>query len=248
MGTLGTRTARARKVEMPSNAAASATAYHRLHQIIVGGVLAPGSPLVERELCARLGVSRTPIRAALLRLQQEGLVTVAAAATRGATRRMIVAPLTAGDLRELFLMAGALEASAARALADRGGEERTRAIAQLTEASRDLRAALANRPPDLIAAEEQHRRFHAVCPWHAAGPRLRQELGILGPQIERYQRVYGAAILYAVDEFGQAHERIVAAIRAADAEAAERAVIEDWRLAAGRFCEMAAMLGDRGNW
>ncbi len=66
--------------------------------------------------------------------------------------------------------------------------------------------------------------------------------------IERYQRVYGAAVLYAVDEFVKGHEAIIAALRAADAEAAERTVIEDWHRAAERFAEMAAMLGDRGSW
>ena len=46
--------------------------YERLRHLIVHGVMAPGSRIVESDVAARLGVSRTPVRGALQRLQQEG--------------------------------------------------------------------------------------------------------------------------------------------------------------------------------
>ena len=52
----------------------TALAYGRLRELIVSGRLAPGAPLIETDLSKRLGVSRTPVRAALQRLQQEGFV------------------------------------------------------------------------------------------------------------------------------------------------------------------------------
>src|SRR5258705_8717864 len=48
--------------------------YRRLRELIVGGRLAAGARLIETELAGRLGVSRTPVRAALLRLAQEGYI------------------------------------------------------------------------------------------------------------------------------------------------------------------------------
>ena len=49
--------------------------YRRLREAIVDGTLAPGEQLRDGELATWLGVSRTPVREALLRLQQAGLVT-----------------------------------------------------------------------------------------------------------------------------------------------------------------------------
>ncbi|WP_367307505.1 GntR family transcriptional regulator [Demequina lignilytica] len=114
--------------------------YRALRDEILDGTLAPGAPLAEIEQSARLGVSRTPLREALSRLQGDGLV-----AARGA-RGLEVAGLTLDDVRELFEIREALEAKAARLAAlrrDRGvfevlREEVREAGERLaTEASRD---------------------------------------------------------------------------------------------------------------
>ena len=223
----------------------TAAAYLRLHRLIVDGLLAPGSPLVESDLCARLGVSRTPVRAALLRLQQEGLVRDAAA-SRG--RHAVVAPLTSADLREIFLMVGALEATAARQAADLAPAVRSAIAAALGEANEAFRGAFVRRPPDLATGLRHHGRFHDACIPPAAGPRLRAELVALVPQAHRYERAYSAATIYAIEEFARAHEAIIAAIGGGDADAAERAVAADWRLAADRYSETIEMLGERGSW
>jgi DNA-binding GntR family transcriptional regulator len=244
MGTIRARSATQRGARREGGQA-SASAYHRLHALIVSGVLAPGSPLVERDLCTRLGVSRTPVRAALLRLQQDGLVRGTPAGGGG---RAVVAPLTSDDLREIFLMAGALEATAARTVAGLGAAPRATVGARLDKANRGLRAAIAGRPPSLVEAQGHHRRFHRACIDQVAGPRLRAEIAGLSPQVERYERVYSAALIYAIDEFAGAHDAIIAALCAGDADAAERAVAADWRLAADRHGEMLSMLGERGSW
>ncbi len=227
-----------------AGAAATAAAYRRLHALIVDGVLAPGSPLVESDMCTRLVVSRTPVRAALLRLLQEGLVR----GTSNGRGRMMVSPLTAADLREVFLMTGALEATVSRQAAGLDAAARDGLAAALEASNARFLAAATRRPPDLAGALAEHVRFHRASTEAAAGPRLRAELGALAPQAERYQRSYSAATMYAIAQMTAAHEAIVAAIRSGDADAAERAVAADWRLAADCHAEVLAVLGERGNW
>src|SRR3954469_17001356 len=87
------------------------TAYDTLRDRIVRGRLAPGARLIETELASELGVSRTPVREAIVRLVQDGL----AVAPRRSTRtQVVVTPLTAADLHELYTIMGALEGAVAR--------------------------------------------------------------------------------------------------------------------------------------
>src|SRR5216117_4163152 len=85
--------------------------YARLRDLIVQGLLAPGSRIVETEIATRLGVSRTPVREALQRLQQEGYVMGSPGAQQS---RLTVAPLTRDDVYELLNIVGALEGLGAR--------------------------------------------------------------------------------------------------------------------------------------
>src|SRR6058998_833601 len=73
--------------------------YTRLRDLIVQGLLSPGSRIIETEIAGRLGVSRTPVREALQRLQQEGFVTGSPGAQQS---RLTVAPLTRDDVYELL--------------------------------------------------------------------------------------------------------------------------------------------------
>src|SRR5215212_6315931 len=85
--------------------------YIRLRDLIVQGLVAPGSRIIETEIAGRLGVSRTPVREALQRLQQEGFVM----GTPGAQQsRLTVAPLTRADVHELLTIVGSLEGLGAR--------------------------------------------------------------------------------------------------------------------------------------
>ena len=224
---------------------ATSSAYRRMRDLIVAGRLAPGAPLVEAELSERLGVSRTPVRAALQRLQQEGF---AGASKAGTMLRAIVAPLTADDMREVFLMVGALEATAARLAAGLDADRRSMLVDALATLAADLRTALASRPPDVARAHDLHARFHRTFATAAAGPRLLGELEVLQPQAERYERVYSSAVVSSVDEAARDHAAIVDALRAGDADGVERAVAGDWRGAAERYAQVVTILGERGNW
>ena len=87
---------------------ASEVAYTRLKSDIIEWRLQPGTPLNEIETAQRIGVSRTPVREALSRLSAEGLVA------SGLGRTMMVAPLSAASVRQLFELREALETQAAR--------------------------------------------------------------------------------------------------------------------------------------
>jgi DNA-binding GntR family transcriptional regulator len=88
-------------------------AYHQLREEILSWRLAPLTALNETELALRLGVSRTPLRAALARLALEGLVDT----SRGRTG--VVAEVSAATITDLFELREALETHAARLAARR---------------------------------------------------------------------------------------------------------------------------------
>ncbi len=96
---------------------ASDRAYAILREEIVDWSLPPGSVLAEVEQSVRLGVSRTPLRAALARLTTDGLVT------QQAGRGLVVAEVSVDNIRELFEVRRALEEQAARLAAERGDIE-----------------------------------------------------------------------------------------------------------------------------
>lgn len=80
------------------------TVVDHLRGFIVEGLLAPGMKLNERELCERLGISRTPLREALKVLAAEGLVDISP--NRGAT----VSQMSEAEIREMFELMSGLEA------------------------------------------------------------------------------------------------------------------------------------------
>src|SRR5471030_2909799 len=88
-------------------------AAERLRTLIIEGELAPGARLNERELCERLGVSRTPLREAFRMLAAEGLIVQLA--NRGAQ----VVALSEDDVRQAFDVMGALEGLAGELACDR---------------------------------------------------------------------------------------------------------------------------------
>lgn len=98
-------------------------AYATLLDEIQSGALAPGTVLAEIEQSSRLGVSRTPLREALGRLEADGLVV------QQSPRVTVVAGFDAEAIRELFEVRRALEETAARLAAQRGDAGRFRALA-----------------------------------------------------------------------------------------------------------------------
>jgi DNA-binding GntR family transcriptional regulator len=97
----------------------------RLRDVIVEGRLPPGARIPERELCAEMGVSRTPLREALKVLAAEGLIDLLP--NRGARVRRF----TDEDVRNLFEILAALESAAGRLACSRIAEAEIAAIERL---------------------------------------------------------------------------------------------------------------------
>jgi DNA-binding GntR family transcriptional regulator len=219
--------------------------YGQLRDLIVQGLLAPGSRIVETEIATRLGVSRTPVREALQRLQQEGYVMGAPGAQQS---RLTVAPLTRNDVDELLNIVGALEGLGARGAASLDSDERHALVADLELLNEAFHRAGTATPVDhgvLYDADEQlHRRIVAS----SAGPRLLALHDAVKPQAERYIRMYISMLTSNIKASVDEHEVIIAAIAAGRADEAESAVQVNWRHAADRLSNVIAVAGERGSW
>ncbi|CAN5732598.1 GntR family transcriptional regulator [soil metagenome] len=213
---------------------AAGRVYVRLREMIVRGRLSPGVRVAEAAIAEWLGVSRTPVREALKRLQRERLLVAVAAGT-GARTRLAVAPLVREQMEELYRVAGALEGVAARGLAALPERERARIVRTLEESEKAFKAEARKRPPDLDRLFEIHKSFHQGFMQPCAGPETRALLGVIEPQIDRYDWFYAPLV---GPDFGATHAEhgaIMGAIEGEDPEAIEIAVRANWINSAHRL-------------
>lgn len=125
-------------------------AYERLKAEILENRMAPGFQAPEPEIALRLGMSRTPVREALLRLESDGLIELVP--RRGAR----VLPVSPDDMREIYEILTALEPEAAARLARANPSKES--LRELEPATSDMEKALAE--GDLDAWAEADDRFH----------------------------------------------------------------------------------------
>jgi DNA-binding GntR family transcriptional regulator len=223
-----------------------AHAYDQLRELFVWGKLAPGSRIIETDVAARLGVSRTPVRSALQRLQQEGFIL---ASENGQQARLPVAPLTLDDARELIAIVSEVEGLAARWAAEEAcGNRRAEVSARLRDINAELERAVEAAGPDPHVVFDLDRAFHACFFQAGAGPRLRALHEAVNPQAERYVRLYISALIDQIHGSVEDHAVIVESIAAGDASAAKEAVLSNWRHAGERLKQVIEKLGERGAW
>lgn len=230
-------------MRLPSDSLSTDT-YKRLRDLIVRGRLAPGSRLIETDIAARLDVSRTPVRYALHRLEQEGLIVF----SDGSKRASSVAPLTKEDGRELLYVVGQIEALAGRWCSFLDEEPRRSVAAELAALNTRLEAALGEQKRDRHRLFELDDRFHQTFVTTGSGPRLLALHRSVKPQAERYLRFYVGAFTHDARAGLSEHAAIVRSIDEGDPEAAERAVEANWRNAANRLGEVIEEMGEVGSW
>jgi DNA-binding GntR family transcriptional regulator len=219
--------------------------YSRLRDLIVEGLLAPGSRIVETEIASRLGVSRTPVREALQRLQQEGYVMGSPGAQQS---RLTVAPLTRDDVYELLNIVGALEGMGARAAAALPVVERRNLVRDLKNLNAEFLRLGKTTPIDHGALYDVDEQFHRRIVESSAGPRLLSLHDAVKPQAERYIRMYISMLTGDIRVSVSEHDVIMQTIDEGRADDAERAVQTNWRHAADRLSKVIAMAGERGSW
>jgi DNA-binding GntR family transcriptional regulator len=209
--------------------------YARLLDAIVAGELAPESRLRDSELAAELGVSRTPVREALQRLEDEGLVeTFPGALTR-------VAPLDVRDAREAVPVIAALHAVATREATPRLTAADLQA---LREDNAAFTAALAGE--DTLAALSADDAFHEIFLRVAGNDELRRTLARLMPRVRRLELARFRSLLGRAS--ARQHEAIIAAATTSDARLAAELVEENW-LGLGRLLARTFETGEeeQGN-
>ena len=219
-------------------------AYETLRVVIVSGQLPPGSRISERIIADRLGLSRTPVRSALHRLEQEGF---AASIGRGPERRLIVAPLTVDDGREVLFIVGHLEGLAARTAALLPAARRREIVAGLRRVNKEL-ANESRRPGDSTRFYELDHAFHSGYVEGVVGPRLLALHRAIKPQGDRYSCLYVSVVHDQLATSVKEHEKIAASIAKGDADAAQHATETNWHNAAERLTRTIAKQGERGSW
>jgi len=220
-------------------------AYLRLRDLIVEGRISPGRRLTETEVASRLGISRTPVRAALQRLRQEGYVR---RARDGARSRITVAPLTKEDAHEILYLVGLVEGMAARNAAQLDASERDSLLEKLRGTNTQLATTAVESSPNRDIFFDLDHRFHQCYVEAGAGPRLRSMHESIKPQAIRYIRLYVSAHTYEIDTSVVEHEAIIDAIDSRSPEAAESAVNRNWRNAEKRLRADIEAVGERGQW
>lgn len=180
--------------------------YEQLRQSIIEGRFEPGDALTEIALAEQFGVSRTPIREALRRLEQDGLVE------RG-TRGMQVRTRSPEEILEIYEVRVVLEAAAAKAAAAAKTSLDLLRLAQLHE------EMLAASPNDARNLADLNRRFHEQL-WQAShNATLVDLLTRLGVHLVRFRETtltFGDRWKTVLDE----HTELLDAIRDGDAERA----------------------------
>ncbi|MFO7770186.1 GntR family transcriptional regulator [Roseovarius gahaiensis] len=184
-------------------------AYTLILEAIDIGLYKPGDRLVESDLAERFGVSRTPIREALQRLETQSLL-----ARDG--RSLIVASLDHNQLAELYVVRAELEGLAANLAARHATDEEVRVLRDMVEDDR----ALLNDPQAMARA---NRRFHKQIHLASHNRFLVQQLDLVHRSMALMATTSLAALGRPEDALKE-HDAIVSAIEARDAAAAGEAL------------------------
>jgi GntR family transcriptional regulator, rspAB operon transcriptional repressor len=183
---------------------------------IISGELEPGAKLNVVDTAQGLDVSQTPAREAFQLLAAEGLVRLSP--YRGAT----VAPLSADEYQEIFLMRVGLEGLAGRLGAERIEDADVREMkARLDEMN------VANRVGDINAFLDADRSFHQIHYLASGRPRLWERIISLRHSAERYTRAAYELPIGGMKDTLKSHKAIWTAVRAHDGNEAERILRED---------------------
>ncbi len=192
-------------------------AYSYLRSAIITGRYPHEKPLIEREICDKLGVSRTPVREALRRLGSEGLVDFIP------NRGVFVSGISKEKALHMYEMKDALESMAARLCAQRATEKD---IELMEECLKAHKQSLETNQTDL--AVDLDLRFHTLLVECCGNPLIEQHAKGLLLQVRRLSQiaVYDTTHAWV---FIKEHSAILEAIRSHDGDAAASLLSEHIR-------------------
>lgn len=205
---------------------ASESAYSHLRQRLVAGYYSPRTQLKEGPIAEELGISRTPVRFALKRLVEDGLVV------SEAHRGMFVAEWTDRDIEDVWSLRLVLEPHAAALAAERATEEQLAGLQALNRQMRDILAS--ERQTRVAELQQVNFDFHSLVIAASGSPRLKS----VAMQTASTPMLIGT--YYVMDESFihrslSHHEDIVTAIEMRDPEAASKAMWVHLRVNIGAF-------------
>ena len=192
------------------------TVHDRLRDAIVDGTLAPGEVVRDTELATWLGVSRTPVREALLRLGETGLVRAAPG------RSTVVAEIDLAEVREAHAVVATMHRLA---VAEAVTRLMPADLGRMRDANADFAAAIDARDTEAALAADD--AFHAVAVAASANRALTTVLEQFAPVVRRLERLRFASV-DAADSVAL-HDRLVAACEARDADAAAEVAFRTWQ-------------------
>lgn len=207
-------------------ATATDKAYEKIGDLILSGHFEPGDHLSEEELSRITGVSRTPVRDALRRLETEYFVTIRP--NQGAE----VAVWDARDIQDLFHMRAMLEGMAASRAAERGSAKN---IAKMQAHVDAIAIAIESKPkPDVAKFLSENRNFHRALLEAAQSPRLNAAISnLIAPAIvARTAQTFSKEDLIRSNTH---HQELVDAIRVGDRDFADSMMQTHIRTAAKSY-------------
>jgi DNA-binding GntR family transcriptional regulator len=184
-------------------------AYDEVKRRILMNVYPGGFQILEEALCEELGMSRTPLREALVRLEIEGLIEVMP------RRGVRVLPLDSDDIADIYEVLSALELLAARLIAERDDNAAT--VKRLQVEVDGMKSALQADDLDSWAAADE--RFHRFLVDESNNPRLAGAARTLLDQSQRF-RMFTLRMRDRPVRSTRSHEQLVAALRRHDASKA----------------------------
>lgn len=198
-------------------------AYAKLRNWILDGTLAPGSQLKDKELATQLGVSRTPVREALLRLEDEGLVKTKPNSST------LVSSIDFHDAFHLYSIVWTLERLA---LSQAFGSITDKHIQNMAEANERFLEKM--KAKDRLSALEADYEFHSIYIKLSNNQELEKIISEIKTKLQRLDLYYFEKIKNALLSYDE-HKQIIAALLCKDLPLAMEAVELNWKNSFNRF-------------
>jgi DNA-binding GntR family transcriptional regulator len=182
--------------------------------MLIGQQLLPGSRIVESKLCQRLGVSRTPLREALFKLEQEGFIQSHLACG------FSVSPFSAKEVKEIYPVIWTLEGLAIKLSQPR----LTAVIDKLRSINKEFSRTVQS-PQKAVLTDK---RFHEALTEQCRNAYLLNQLSLLRQLVLRYETAYMKEKTR-IERSGKQHDQIIDALVKMDLSLAISLVEKNWK-------------------